>query len=168
MRAVPVVVLLLAACGEAPELPPGDEVSVFIFLAPDCPVSNRYAPELARLHGRFSGKPVSFRAVYPGARWTEEQMRLHAREYGIRFEVFPDRDLKLVRRAGVGMTPEAAVHVRGRGFVYRGRIDDRQADVGVLRPEAGRRDLEAAIEAALAGTPPLPAGGAVVGCPILP
>src|SRR4029453_7812840 len=38
---------------------------VFIFLRTDCPISNRYAPEVRRLHDKFAKIGVKFWLVYP-------------------------------------------------------------------------------------------------------
>ena len=38
---------------------------VLVFLASDCPISNRYLPELKRLNGEFAQKDVAFWLVYP-------------------------------------------------------------------------------------------------------
>src|SRR3989442_1606376 len=39
----------------------------FIFISVDCPISNRYAPEIRRLHAKFAGRGVKFWLVYPNA-----------------------------------------------------------------------------------------------------
>src|ERR1043166_4081682 len=38
---------------------------VFIFVSNDCPISNRYAPEVKRLHEKFHPKGVVFWLVHP-------------------------------------------------------------------------------------------------------
>ena len=35
-------------------------LSVLVFLRSDCPISNRYAPEIRRLHARFAPRGVAF------------------------------------------------------------------------------------------------------------
>src|SRR4051812_40246085 len=44
---------------------PGAQATVFIFTSTDCPISNRYAPELRRIVSAFAPKGVVFRLVYP-------------------------------------------------------------------------------------------------------
>src|SRR5436190_3763064 len=41
--------------------------TVLIFVGCECPISNRYAPELRRLHDKFSPRGVRFWMVYPDA-----------------------------------------------------------------------------------------------------
>ena len=45
---------------------------VFLFASIDCPVSNRYAPEVQRLHSAFTQKNVAFWMVYPNPSDTPE------------------------------------------------------------------------------------------------
>src|SRR5438034_199604 len=41
------------------------KASVFIFISNDCPISNRYAPEIRRLCDEFSRQRVAFWLVHP-------------------------------------------------------------------------------------------------------
>src|SRR5262247_3783243 len=38
---------------------------VFLFTSTDCPISNRYAPDVRKLAAKFGPKGVLFRLVYP-------------------------------------------------------------------------------------------------------
>ena len=44
---------------------PGATAVVLIFTRTDCPISNRYAPEVRRLYERFHDRGVRFWLVYP-------------------------------------------------------------------------------------------------------
>src|SRR6186997_632090 len=59
----------------------GAPVTVFVFTRTDCPVSNRYAPELKRLHERFARAGVAFWLVYVDPTETVDGMRRHVGEY---------------------------------------------------------------------------------------
>jgi hypothetical protein len=161
-----------AACGgEAPRpiLPVSGRVAtVVVFVGADCPVSNRYAPEILRLRDRFRAAGVEFLAVYPDARAAGEALRAHRREYLPDLPVLRDADRKLAAACRVSVTPEAAVFTPAGALVYHGRIDDRFADVGVMRPQPTKRDLEEVLEAMAKGTTPPVASAPAVGCPIAP
>ena len=149
---------------------PGTAVVVLFFLATDCPVSNRYQPEISRLGREFAGKHVSMWIVYPNPAETASEVRSHQQQYGQGVPALLDPGQALARLAGARMTPEAAVFrvgPEGLREVYRGRIDDRYLSLGQQRPQATRRELEEAIRAALAGTAVRPAGGGAVGCAIV-
>ena len=136
---------------------------VFVFLSVECPICNQYAPELTRLQEQFGTNGIRFELIYPEADETAEVIRKSAREYRLGMEQFRDPEHALVRAAGAKVTPEAAIFVPGRGFVYCGRIDNRYVQLGVARLEATEHDLRDALQALLAGKPIGPAKPAV-GC----
>jgi hypothetical protein len=142
-----------------------NQVTALIFLAPDCPISNRYTTEIARLHEQFSSR-IAFWVVYAGTNSSLETLRQHRNEYSYRCNALCDPELRLVKASQVRVTPEAAVWVQGKGLVYHGRIDDLFVDFGVKRPAPTRHDLQEALEAALRGQPPPSATAAAIGCPI--
>jgi Flp pilus assembly protein TadD/mono/diheme cytochrome c family protein len=138
-------------------------VTVLVFTTTDCPISNRYAPEIQRLASRFEGRAY-FRLVYPVPTDTDAAIREHVKKFGYRFEWVRDHDQKLVRQTGATVTPEVAVLDAAGTMVYRGRIDDRYIAFGRDRPEPTVRDLERSLDAVLAGKPvPLPRTRAI-GC----
>jgi len=156
---------------------PGVRVVVLIFAASDCPISNRYVPEIARLNKEFSPQGVRFWWVFPNPDDTAPVVAKHNREFSIPSKVSTadlstvlDRRQSLVAWAHATVTPEAAVFlVEGTGLreVYHGRIDDRYVSLGQERPQAGRHDLEETISATLAGKPAPQPGGPAVGCSIV-
>jgi hypothetical protein len=139
-------------------------MTVLIFVSIDCPVSNRYAPEIKRLHEEFTSRGVKFRLVYPNPLDDETAIGRHLRDFGYPPIAERDGDRTLVKMAGVTITPEAAVFDAQQRLVYRGRIDDRFVELGRERPAATRRDLRNALTAVLAGKPVNPSNTQAVGC----
>jgi Redoxin len=148
---------------------PGVRIVVFFFAATDCPISNRYIPEIKRLTQKYGPKGVRFWWVYPNANDTIKAVADHNRDFGVTGDTILDPKQSLVDRSHVTVTPEAAVFLVEDGAlreVYHGRIDDRYLDIGQERPQPQRFDLETAVFAALAGeTVPQPEGPPV-GCSI--
>ncbi len=120
---------------------------VFLFASVDCPVSNRYAPEVQRLHAAFAAQNVAFWLVYPNPSDTPEAVRDHLAAFSYPVHALLDPGHDLVKLAKASITPEAAVFNRTRTLVYHGRIDDRFVSLGVERPAATRRDLFDALTA---------------------
>lgn len=121
--------------------------TVFLFVRTDCPISNRYAPEYARLFETHAPQGVEFRFVYVDPDQTADTIRAHRADYALPADAWIDRTHALVEWTGATITPEAAV-VDGTGNLrYRGRIDDRYVDFGKARREASVRDLDEAIRA---------------------
>jgi hypothetical protein len=140
------------------------KATVAVFLRSDCPISNRYAPELRRLHDEFAAQGVRFVMVYVDPRETVEEIRGHRAEYDYPGEVARDLKHALVKLTGARVTPEAVVFDGERRRTYRGRIDDQFVELGKSRATVTRHDLEEAIRATLAGEPVAEAETEAVGC----
>lgn len=168
--AVPVMAQTVAPAAVAPLNASGARAVVLFFVASDCPVSNRYFPEMERLATRFAGQGVVARYVYPNAYETAAGVGAHQAEFNApQGEARLDPGAALVHATGATTTPEAVLLLHeGTAWrvAYRGRIDDRYVHIGLERAHAEHHDLENAIGAALAHRPVLPAGGPPVGCAI--
>lgn len=124
-------------------------LTIYIFTTTDCPVSNRYVPEIQRLAAKFAAQ-AKFVLVYPVPGDSPAKIDQHRKKFGLDVPYVRDSDQKLVKMTGVTVTPEVAL-MKGAELIYRGRIDDRYMDLGKDRPAPTRRDLELAIDAAVAG-----------------
>jgi hypothetical protein len=145
--------------------PAGTKAIVFLFTSTDCPISNRYAPEVRRIVSTFASQGVAFRLVYPNPAEQAQAIREHivAFGYGDAMQPFRDPKLELVKYVKATVTPEAAVVV-GKRVAYVGRIDDRYVDLGLERPAPTTHDLADAIAAILAGRPVADPTTQAVGC----
>ncbi len=153
----------------------GAHAVAFVFVSVECPISNRYAPEMKRLYDRFAaarsaaggegrGSGAAFWLVYPNPADSPDAIREHVKAYGYPMRALRDPDHVLVKRAGATITPEAAVYDAQRQLRYRGRIDDKYVAIGLERPNPTTRDLENALSAVAAGKPIAEARTQAVGC----
>jgi hypothetical protein len=143
----------------------GAPATVLLFVDPECPISNAFAPEVRRLHDAFTPRGVRFFLVYADPRRSAEELRAHATSYGYPMPALRDAEHELVERAGATLTPEACVFRAGE-LVYRGRIDDRYVDFGKLRAAPTSHDLRDALEAVLTGDWPAVPWPPAIGCAI--
>ena len=151
--------------------PPGARAVVLFFAASDCPISNRYIPEIERLQHAYVPDGVRFLWVYPNPADTAPVVRAHDRQFSISADAVLDVNQRLTALAHATITPEAAILVpaaSGWREVYRGRIDDRYIALGQERPHAMKHDLELAIRAVVADQRVPAPGGPTVGCSIVP
>ena len=139
-----------------------DRPTVYVFTTTDCPISNRYAPEIKRLAEKFEGQ-TKFVLVYPVPSDSPELIREHKKKFAYSIESVRDTDQKLVKMTRVTVTPEVAV-MRGSTLLYRGRVDDRYVELGRERPKATQHDLEDALHAAIAGKPIAQRETQAIGC----
>ncbi len=126
-------------------------ITVTLFVDSDCPVSNRYAPQLQSLQRRFAPRGVNFWLVYPDPRISVPTIREHMRDYGYTMPALRDPEHALVRRANVLVTPEAGIFLADGTLVYHGRIDNRYVDLTRRRPEATEHDVEDVLDTLLEG-----------------
>ncbi len=146
-------------------------IVVLFFAATDCPISNRYAPEITRLQHEFSSRHVAFWWVFPNPADTVDVAREHQGQFSIESSTIIDTEQTLVQMAHVTTTPESAVFTVNNGIlheVYHGRVDDRYISIGQERPQPTRHDLEDAISSALDGKPVSHSVTRAVGCSIVP
>jgi hypothetical protein len=122
---------------------------VFVFTRSDCPIANRYAPELERLQRRAAAASIDFWLVFVDPVESAATIRAHLHAYGYTGRALRDSTHDLVRASGATIAPEAAVFTRDATaprLVYRGRIDDRYHGPGRMRPAATTHDLDDVIE----------------------
>lgn len=127
---------------------PGKKVTALIFIARDCPISNAYALELARLDRDFTPRGVAFRFVYEDTKSLADAKK-HARDFGLPGAISIDPKGALAKSVGATVTPEAVVVTSSGAIVYRGRISDLYADYGKRRRAATTHDLRDALSGAL-------------------
>jgi hypothetical protein len=152
----------------------GTKYIAAIFVATDCPISNRYLPLLARLAKQFAPHGARLWLVYPNPEDTLVAVRTHQAQYpdaaAMPELIVPDP--RFLAHAHVHVTPEAAIFPAGNTMtqptLWHGRIDDRYLTFGTQRPVATRHDFTDALDAVLAGRQPALPAAPPVGCAIIP
>jgi hypothetical protein len=153
---------------------PSAQYVAAIFVATDCPISNRYLPEIARLSREFSPRGVHLWLIYPNPGDTLAAVRTHQSQYPVAASLpqLIAPDVRFLAHAHVHVTPEAAIFradaVMSQPVLWHGRVDDRYLTFGTQRPTATRHDLADSLNAALAGRQPASAPAPPVGCAIIP
>jgi len=130
------------------------KANALFFVSAECPISNAFAREIARICAGYKSKGIGCDLVYVDPGMSDDQARKHAQEYGHGdYPKIVDRRHELVKATGVTVTPEAAVVNREGKVVYRGRIDDSFSALGQPRREIRDADLRNALDAVAAGRP---------------
>src|SRR5207253_10024949 len=88
--------------------PQGRQLDLLFFISSDCPISNRYAPEIQRVCSDYQSRGVRCFTVYPDATDVAAVKR-HRQEYafGSAIPAILDRAHDVVRAVGPHVTPEA-------------------------------------------------------------
>jgi hypothetical protein len=128
--------------------PPGALCTFFVIK--DCPIANRYAPEIKRIIRDYTPKGVQFVLELEDQDVTAQDASAHAREFGFTVPIKVDREHKDARQWKVDISPTAVLSL-GSQLIYRGRIDNSYAGVGKPRTVTTSHDLRNALDAFLIG-----------------
>lgn len=155
----------LAGRSQSPFKLDDQQATVLFFILQDCPISNRFAPEIARIAQDYKSKPVRFFLVYVDAAVSAKEIEQHGREYNLSgLTVIQDSKHQLVDATGASITPEVAV-VGQKGLIaYRGRIDNLYEALGKPRRVVTQHDLRNALEAVLQNRKVPVARTSAIGC----
>ena len=136
---------------------------ILLFIRTDCPISNRYAPAIQKLHEKFHDR-ANFWLVYPDADETAARIRAHDEEFHLSIPALRDVHRELVKLSHATITPESAVFDSNSKLTYHGRIDNWYEDFGRARSAPTTRELEDAIRNTLNGNATVPDHADAVGC----
>jgi peroxiredoxin len=123
------------------------------FITAECPISNRYAPEINRLVADYSARGVAFYGVHSDPDIGPAAALRHAQDYSFDFPVLLDPAQILAGKTGVILTPTAVILSPAGELLYRGGIDNRYLDFGKYRGAGVKPDLRLALDAVIAGKP---------------
>ncbi|MBO0857964.1 MAG: redoxin domain-containing protein [Chloracidobacterium sp.] len=138
------------------------------FIGAECPISNRYAPEINRIVAAYSTRGVAFYGVQSDPDTSAAAALRHALDYGFDFPMLLDPAQTLASRTGVILTPTAVILSPAGELLYRGRIDDRNLDFGKYRDVGVKSDMRIALDAVIAGLPVPEKYTKPIGCALPP
>lgn len=136
-------------------------VEVTVFLACECPISQKYVPLLNSLYSNY--KEIKWSFVVPG-KVSKSDISSFKKEFDVRFPLVVDRRGSKVKQLHAATTPQVIV-VRD-GIVYSGAIDNWFYELGKYRREATEHYLVDVLEALRKGVDPVIKETEAVGCPI--
>ncbi len=149
-QAISLVIKDIRGRDQSPFKLDGAKASVLFFLTQDCPISNRYAPEIQRIARDYQNRQVRFYLIYIDAAAGLKEIEDHLRDYGLSgITGIKDTQHVLVKATGATVTPEAAVLGESGVILYRGRIDNLYAALGKPRRQVTEHDLRNALDAIL-------------------
>ena len=139
-----------------------------MFLCNHCPYVKHIANDLAQVTAKYAQKGVAVVAIssndvegYPED--SPANMRTERRNRGYAFPYLYDESQEVARAYDAQCTPDFFLYDRERNLAYRGQFDDSRPGNG--KPITGI-DLTLAVEALLAGKPPVSVQKPSMGCNI--
>lgn len=132
-----------------------DIATVIMFICNHCPYVKHISNELANLAKDYQAKGVSFIAIssndvanYPDD--APDKMKQTALDWGLSFPYLYDETQEVAKAYQAACTPDFYVFDDELRCVYRGQLDDSRPKNDI--PVTGK-DLRAALDAVVAGTP---------------
>lgn len=122
-------------------------IHIYIFYAPECPLSQKYTLPIARLQQQYVDK-IRFIGVFPGAPDSIAYASFK-KKYDITYPLLNDQNFTLVSALKATITPEVFLLDQWGKIVYQGAIDDWVIRLGKTKQQASVNYLEKAIEALL-------------------
>ena len=139
----------------------GEQGTVIIWVSTRCPVSNAYNERMAFLAETYTSRGFQFVGINSNKSEDPAEIASHAEEHHLSFPILKDGENGIADDYGASVTPEVYVLSPKGVLLYHGRIDDSQQESGVAS-----RDLQAALEAIMAGKPVPKAEAKAFGCSI--
>ena len=139
-------------------------LTVYLLLAHDCPVCQKYGATFRQLSGRYSGASLQVIGIAPADGATAENIGEFARSYQFDFPILLDSQKIFTHVFKAKITPEVFLVDRSGNLLYRGMVDNWFYELGKYRNVVTENYLHDAIIAALAGEHVDPNRTEPIGC----
>ncbi|MBK8291370.1 MAG: hypothetical protein IPK96_10985 [Flammeovirgaceae bacterium] len=142
----------------------GDRPEVIIFMAVDCPITQKYMVTIKELATQFAEKGISTSGYFP-AGLSKKQSSAFRDEYQIPriIKLVDDKKHVLTEKLDAKVTPEVYL-VHNNQVIYRGAIDNWFYELGRYRLETTEHYLIDAVNATLEGKQPEITETEALGC----
>ena len=124
----------------------GNNGTVLIFIAVQCPVSNAYNERMEQLAQDYKARGINVIGINSNVAEDAAAVKAHAAEHKFTFTILKDRGNKIADKLGASVTPEAYFIDPNSKLLYHGRIDNARNAAQIETS-----DLRNALDAALAG-----------------
>jgi peroxiredoxin len=146
----------------------GPKGMLVMFICRHCPFVKHVQDELARIGRDYEGRGVGIVAISANDVTSHPEdsptkLAYQARELDFAFPYLFDESQDVARAYDAQCTPDFFLYDAASKLVYRGQLDDSRPGNGI--PVTGR-DLRAALDAVIAGTPVSTEQRASIGCNI--
>lgn len=142
------------------------EYLVILVMGTECPLARLYASRFQELARERQSKACDFVMVDANTQDSLADLQRFIDANRVEIPLLKDLDQRLTQKLAASRTPESFILNREGEVIYRGRIDD-QYQIGITRPEIGRKDLQVALHEALSGSeievPNTPVQGCLIG-----
>lgn len=139
--------------------------TIIIFMAVDCPITQKYMGTIKDLAQRYQSKHISVIGYFPAGLSKKEAKQFRA-EYQVPdiIQFTDDKKHVITNKYGATITPEVVFIDKNQQVIYQGAIDNWFFELGRYRAEITEHYLIDAIEASLKGNAPAIKKKEAIGC----
>ena len=119
---------------------------VFIFLSPECPISQKYAITMENIHNKYAARDIKFFGVFSDDYADSSVASTFKKEYNIGFPMLLDKDYLIADLTDATITPEVCIIDSNGVLQYRGMIDNWFVALGKKRRVITKNYLDEALE----------------------
>ena len=127
----------------------GKRGTVYIFLAPECPLSENYTLTINQLQAQFVDSGLQFYAVISGKLYDSEAIRDYANRFPLTLPLLVDTGYYFSTQFKASTTPEVVLFNAQNEKVYQGAIDNWATELTQLKASATHYYLMDAMNAVL-------------------
>ena len=127
----------------------GKRGTVYIFLAPECPLSENYTLTINQLQAQFVDSGLQFYAVISGKLYDSVAIRDYANRFPLTLPLLVDTGYYFSTQFKASTTPEVVLFNAQKEKVYQGAIDDWATELTQLKASATHYYLMDAMNAVL-------------------
>lgn len=146
------------------ELIQSKEGIVLLFLSPECPLCQNYAPKFDEIWQICSENNLELIGVVSGRFYERSEILKYKLKYGIEFPILLDPDFHLSKNFNATITPEVFLFDQNFQNLYSGAIDNWAISLGQKRLKASEHYLIDALENFRMGNSIFPNKTKAVGC----
>lgn len=122
------------------------KLTVYVFMAEECPVCNYVAKSLQSTSIKYKDE-VNFVAVFPQRLSNIKTASLFKKKYNLDlFTIEIDKEQKITSKLNASVTPEVIIVDDLNNILYQGRINDSYAAPGRIRHGRVKEDLKEALQ----------------------
>ena len=150
---------------QAAQMVPEKPFQVIIFMAVDCPITQKYMGAFKELAATYESRQIMVTGYFPAGLTKKGEKEFRA-EYQIpeTIKLLDDKKGTVTSKYGATITPEVVLIDKNQKVIYQGAFDNWFFELGRYRLEVTEHYLIDAIEAALKGDMPAITKTEAIGC----
>jgi peroxiredoxin len=138
--------------------------TVYILLAPECPICIQSTPALNKLAEQYGHKNIRFYGMFAGTLYTQQELSKFAQRYPTTFPLLMDTAYVATDILQGNVTPQAFVTNAAGKVIYKGAIDNAWVALGRRSKHITRHYVAETLDALLNKQPVPESSTRAIGC----